>query len=284
MASLVDELGLGVVARSLAADDLAAAIRAVIDVSPEEADARRRRIAAIARMRFAWPVAAQRYRELVEALRPGPASSNAQPGSAPAASAATQRPAAPIGRLARVRAVVRPYAQPITRPARRAIGTLRVVRRDLATAAAARDVRARRRAATLAGPTARILVYSSADLNVVDGSSIWMESAASILHVSGDVWLTIPLRAHERRSLITGALRRLSRVEVLPPTIPSSARSRLTTEEAIPWIERLDEEEQFDALVIRGFELCLAAAARSRFHGRLWSTYILEPERDPESP
>ena len=273
MASLVDGLGLGVVARSLAPDDLAAAIRAVLDVSPEEADARRRRIAQIAREQFAWPIAARRYRELVDRL-------DRKPGG-------DVRPAlvAPVGRAATdLRSVVRPFVQPITRPARRMLGRLRVLRRDLATAFGARAVRTRRRATALVGPTARVLLYSAADLNVIDGSSIWMESAASILHEGSDVWLTVPLRAPEKRPLISDALRRLPRLELLPPlTFRSTAQRRLTTEDALDWIERLDQQEPFDAFVIRGFELCLAAAARPRFRGRLWSTYILEPERDPES-
>ena len=65
---LVETYDLGVVAASLAPDDLAAAIRRVIDVEPAAATERRRRIASIARERFAWPVAAERYRALVESL------------------------------------------------------------------------------------------------------------------------------------------------------------------------------------------------------------------------
>jgi glycosyltransferase involved in cell wall biosynthesis len=68
MAELVETHDLGVVAASLAPDDLAAAIRRVLDVEPATAADRRRRIASVARERFAWPVAAERYRALVESL------------------------------------------------------------------------------------------------------------------------------------------------------------------------------------------------------------------------
>lgn len=66
MADLVREHDLGVVAVSLRPADLAAAVRQVLDVPPAVAVARRERIAAVARERFAWPVAAARYRSLVE--------------------------------------------------------------------------------------------------------------------------------------------------------------------------------------------------------------------------
>lgn len=70
MAALVRRFDLGVVAASLRPADLAAAIREVLDVEPDAAQARRERIAAIAREHFAWPVAAARYRSLVAELLP----------------------------------------------------------------------------------------------------------------------------------------------------------------------------------------------------------------------
>jgi glycosyltransferase involved in cell wall biosynthesis len=68
MAALVREHHLGVVADSLTPDDLAAALRSVLDVDASTAAARRRRIASIARDRFSWPIAAERYRKLIIGL------------------------------------------------------------------------------------------------------------------------------------------------------------------------------------------------------------------------
>ena len=72
MADLVRAHDLGVVAASLRPADLAAAIRALLDVEPAAALARRERIAAVARERFSWPVAAARYRSLVAVIGSGP--------------------------------------------------------------------------------------------------------------------------------------------------------------------------------------------------------------------
>lgn len=68
MARILQADDLGVVARSLRPGDLAAAIRTVLDVSPEVAAERRRRIAALARDRYSWPRAAEAYRSLVAGL------------------------------------------------------------------------------------------------------------------------------------------------------------------------------------------------------------------------
>ena len=127
-----------------------------------------------------------------------------------------------------------------------------------------------------------VLLYSPANLNVMDGSSIWVQSVAETFAAGPDVRLVLPLKAPERRDLITGALRSLDRVEVLAPErfrarVPPSG---LDLESVLDWVERLDREDRFDIFVLRGFEVCLSAAQRKTLRGRLWSTYILEPERD----
>src|SRR5215218_9799447 len=61
MARLVREHDLGLVADSLQPQDLANAIAAILDVEPDVAIQRRRRIAGLARRHFSWPVAAERY-------------------------------------------------------------------------------------------------------------------------------------------------------------------------------------------------------------------------------
>ena len=67
MADLVRRDDLGVIADSLAPDDLQRAIASVLDVPPDVAAARRERIARVAADRYSWPVAAARYVEVVTA-------------------------------------------------------------------------------------------------------------------------------------------------------------------------------------------------------------------------
>lgn len=73
MSALVTQHGLGVVARSLGPDDLAAAIRAILDRPADERHAERDRIRSLAAERFSWPVAAAAYRALVRELEAGAA-------------------------------------------------------------------------------------------------------------------------------------------------------------------------------------------------------------------
>jgi glycosyltransferase involved in cell wall biosynthesis len=131
----------------------------------------------------------------------------------------------------------------------------------------------------------RVLLYAPSDLNQMDGSAIWVESAVRTLLVDPRVRVTVPLRSPVRRDVITGPLRRLPRVELVdihPRLAPR--RLGLTTTQAIDLIERLDRRRPFDAVVIRSFQPALEAASRPSLAGRLWSCYILEPERDPDDP
>lgn len=68
MEAIVRSADLGVVARSVSPDGLAAAIRSILERSPDERSEWRARIAAYGREHFAWPIAAERYQELVQRI------------------------------------------------------------------------------------------------------------------------------------------------------------------------------------------------------------------------
>jgi glycosyltransferase involved in cell wall biosynthesis len=131
----------------------------------------------------------------------------------------------------------------------------------------------------------RVLLYSPANLNQVDGSTIWVQSVVETLLTGPGVHITIPLRSPERRTVVSGALRSLERVELVDAHPRLAARALgLTTTQALDLIERLDRDRPFDAIILRSFQLCLLACERERLRGRIWSAYILEPERDPDDP
>jgi glycosyltransferase involved in cell wall biosynthesis len=68
METVLRQEDLGRVAASMQAADIAAVIRSILDLPLEERETWRRRIQATARERYAWPIAAEAYRELVRSL------------------------------------------------------------------------------------------------------------------------------------------------------------------------------------------------------------------------
>ncbi len=131
----------------------------------------------------------------------------------------------------------------------------------------------------------RVCLFSPADLNIVSGASIWVEAVAQVLHAGLGTEVVIPLRTLERRTLVTGPLRELDGVELVDPRRirPYVPASGLEIEESLDLIEGLDDAAPFDVIVVRSFGACLAAIERPSLRDRLWSTYVLEPERDIES-
>jgi glycosyltransferase involved in cell wall biosynthesis len=130
-----------------------------------------------------------------------------------------------------------------------------------------------------------VLLYSPANLNQVDGSTIWVRSATESLLVDPAVRITMPLRSPIRRDVITGALERLGRVDLVDrhPRIAGRPLG-LTNAKLLNLVERLDHHRHFDAIIIRSFVTCHRATEWPALRGRLWSCYILEPERDVEDP
>ena len=130
-----------------------------------------------------------------------------------------------------------------------------------------------------------VLLYSPTNMNQIDGSTIWVQSVTETLLVDPALEVTIPLRSPVRRDVMTGALRRLPRVRLVDAHPRLAARTLgLTTTQALDLIERLDRARPFDAILLRSLQLCLVAADRPSLQNRMWSCYILEPERDPSDP
>ncbi|HUQ79166.1 MAG TPA: hypothetical protein VM427_09910 [Patescibacteria group bacterium] len=134
------------------------------------------------------------------------------------------------------------------------------------------------------GHRRRIAFYTPANLNVIDGSAIWVQSVCATLLVDGEVEVTLPMKVPERRDVVTSPLRGLGRVHLVPPPEGTHPTRGLTNDEVLDLLERLDHEQPFDVILLRSFELCLAAVDRPSLRSRIWSCYVLEPERNTANP
>lgn len=116
---------------------------------------------------------------------------------------------------------------------------------------------------------ARVAVYGEIDPNLVDGSSVWLQSICQVLASIGGVEVTLllrrPLQA-ERRFLLA-ELEGCEGVEVLD----AGRLGLLSAAEALDRLGALERERgPFDRVLLRGQALLAEAAGRERFDGRLW--------------
>ncbi len=112
----------------------------------------------------------------------------------------------------------------------------------------------------------RIAVYGDVDLNLIDGSAIWLASLVETL-AQGPDEISLFLKSAPRRDLLLGPLRGLRNVRFVQL---SSGPTPASPAVALDAIEREDARAPFAAVVLRGFKLSREAAGRPGLAGRLW--------------
>lgn len=124
-----------------------------------------------------------------------------------------------------------------------------------------------------AGEGPVVLLYGDVDLNVLDGSAVWLGSMAETWVAAG-AEVHVQLKAHERRDVLTAGLRALAGV-TLHEARPEPGKDQMDRPRAVEVLEELAERVHPDVVMVRGIHLCAEAARRGVFPGRLWS-YVTE--------
>ena len=134
----------------------------------------------------------------------------------------------------------------------------------------------------LSALTTRALVYGDIDLNLIDGSAIWLQSVTQALAAAG-CEVTLVLKAAVRTSRLIDPLlaepgvivRRPFEEQLLegPGPVPAAAAPEL--------LARLDAGTRYDLVVLRGRAVTAAAAKSGAFAGRLWPYLTDVPQSVP---
>jgi glycosyltransferase involved in cell wall biosynthesis len=126
----------------------------------------------------------------------------------------------------------------------------------------------------------RVAVYGEIDPNLVDGSSVWLQSVCQVLASIEGVAVTLLLRRPlqpERRFLLD-ALEAHGRIELVDAGRPSL----LGPAEVLDLLEEMDRERgPFDIVLLRGQNVLAEAAERDAFAGRLWP-YVMTGRGMPD--
>ncbi|MBC1436033.1 glycosyltransferase family 4 protein [Listeria rocourtiae] len=106
----------------------------------------------------------------------------------------------------------------------------------------------------------KILVYGDMDLNIMDGSAVWLTSMASMLAINPSVKTDILLKAKEQNTRLTGGISNFDNVQLLDPfeTFPEMSfenGNRIQVAEALERMEKLNKQNNYHLIIIRGFAL-----------------------------
>ena len=136
----------------------------------------------------------------------------------------------------------------------------------------------------LSALTTRALVYGDIDLNLIDGSAIWLQSVTQALARAGCA-VTLVLKAPVRTDRLIAPLLAEPGVTVRRPTeeqLLEGIGVPVRTAAAAPeLLARLDAEAPHDLVVLRGRAVTAAAAKSGAFAGRLWPYLTDVPQSVP---
>src|SRR5580698_1595324 len=108
--------------------------------------------------------------------------------------------------------------------------------------------------------TARALVYGDIDLNLLDGSAIWLQSVTQALARAG-CEVTLLLKAPVTTSRLIAPLLAEPGITVRSPHKEQLATAAVQATSAPRLLSRLDSEKPYALLVLRGRKVTTAVAA-----------------------
>lgn len=109
------------------------------------------------------------------------------------------------------------------------------------------------------------LVYADVDMNLIDGSSIWLASTAECL-VRAGVDVTVLLKA----PIVTGRLLEpLNHFDSI--TLIEQTSQRLTPDSAARELVALNRQRTADLVIVRGLAACVSAVEQTELCRKVWS-------------
>jgi len=118
------------------------------------------------------------------------------------------------------------------------------------------------------------LVYGDIDLNLIDGSAIWVQSMVQALARAGCA-VTLVLKSPVRTDRLIAPLLAEPGVTIRRPhaehLISGLGSTSLSADRAAQVIAALDQEHRHDLVVLRGRRMVSQVVADGGFAGRLWS-------------
>lgn len=119
-----------------------------------------------------------------------------------------------------------------------------------------------------------VAVYGEIDMNLIDGSSIWLQSVSLMLATMPNVRVTVLLRTPLQRPLVTAPLAAHRGIRLVDPRELGGTAPRLSSEAAVRMLTRLDAEDRFDVVLLRGAGVVDAAVEARALERRIWFYYV----------
>lgn len=133
----------------------------------------------------------------------------------------------------------------------------------------------------------RVLVYGDVNLNLIDGSAIWLTSVVSMLNQDPSIQVDVLLKRSITKPEVTAGIRQLPNVRFIDvfaddstkKDAPYYERGVLQADEAAKLIDELMIENKYDLAFVRGFQLAYDLSQYEQTMAKTW-TYITDFTHD----
>ena len=106
----------------------------------------------------------------------------------------------------------------------------------------------------------RILIYGDVDLNVIDGSSVWLANLAKLLSMEEDVMVDVLLKKRIRRDVLVRQLQKEYRVRLLYAKDYVDSITEVDAHNVARMIRRVDALAEYSCIIVRGMAVTRNAA------------------------
>ena len=136
----------------------------------------------------------------------------------------------------------------------------------------------------------RVLLYAEVDLNLIDGSSIWLASLTGLLASSGQIFVHVLQKTPVERDVVIREVKEMPNVKFFDPwelakedqefsrILSHNRGPRLYPDTAGALIEEIDRRLRYDAIIIRSIETALCLSSIPQIASRMW-VYMTDPMR-----
>lgn len=130
----------------------------------------------------------------------------------------------------------------------------------------------------------KVLIYADVDLNLIDGSSIWVTSLINVFTKNKDIEVTVLLKRPVVRPILVSPFTGNRQVVFFDPWQKLKSelsytswynRKKLSPEEAIELIDRLNQDVKYDIVFIRGLDLLLQVGKNEELSSKTYA-YITD--------
>lgn len=116
----------------------------------------------------------------------------------------------------------------------------------------------------------KILVYGDIDINIIDGSSIWLSSIINVLAINKNIDINYLIKSDIKNENILKSIKHIDTLNIINPFKNIKFNNnKMNIYEASDYIQYLDDKNDYDCIIIRGTSLCEYVCKKERLRKKL---------------